>query len=52
MAKIVFFVDGFNLYHALDHFPGGPDHNIYKKYKWISLSKLARAYLAGGDIIE
>jgi len=39
MARIFFFVDGFNFYHALD------DHLEYKKYKWTSLSKLCRCYV-------
>ena len=39
MARIFFFVDGFNLYHALD------DHPEYRKYKWVSLSKLCACYV-------
>lgn len=45
MSKIFFFVDGFNLYHALDHLEGAKDHNRYHKYKWLSLSRLARCYV-------
>ncbi len=45
MAKIFFFVDGFNLYHALDYFDGGPDHNRYCKYKWVSLKRLCSCYV-------
>jgi len=52
MSKIVFFVDGFNLYHALDYLETGSDHNRYHKYKWISLTKLARCYARGKDTIE
>lgn len=52
MSKIVFFVDGFNLYHALDHFPSGPDHSRYHKYKWLSLAKLASLYVTKKDRIE
>ncbi|HXG67249.1 MAG TPA: NYN domain-containing protein [Blastocatellia bacterium] len=39
MSRICFFIDGFNLYHALD------DHPKYHKYKWVSLSRLARCYV-------
>jgi len=52
MAKIVFFVDGFNLFHALDYFPSGPDHDRYHKYKWISLKTLAGLYVTRKDKIE
>jgi len=45
MAKVYFFVDGFNLYHALDC---NPD---YHKYKWLSLTRLAKAYLTGSDAL-
>ncbi len=52
MAKIVFFVDGFNLFHALDYFPNGSDHDRYHKYKWISLRTLAGLYVTRKDKIE
>ena len=45
MARVFFFVDGFNLYHALDFFAGAKDHHRYRKYKWTSLTSLARCYL-------
>lgn len=51
MARILFFVDGFNLYHALDHFAGASDHQRYRQYKWLSLTELARCYLRGQDIL-
>jgi uncharacterized LabA/DUF88 family protein len=52
MAKICFFVDGFNLYHALDFLENSPDHDRYHAYKWISLKKLCTCYLrAKGDQI-
>ena len=52
MARLVFFVDGFNLYHALNYFESGPDHARYHKYKWISLRKLANCYVTRKDSIE
>lgn len=39
MARVFFFVDGFNLYHAFE------DHQRYRKYKWISLTKLCACYV-------
>jgi uncharacterized LabA/DUF88 family protein len=52
MAKICFFVDGFNLYHALDYFRDGPDHYKYRKYKWLNLSKLASLFVGRLDTLE
>lgn len=52
MSKVVFFVDGFNLYHALDYFQSGPDHKRYHKYKWISLARLAKCYVTAKDKIQ
>lgn len=51
MAKIYFFVDGFNLYHALDNFANGPDHHRYRKYKWISLTRLAACFITKRDTL-
>lgn len=52
MAKIVAFVDGFNLYHALDYFEGGPDHHQFRKYKWLNLRTLASQFVFGKDTLE
>ncbi len=52
MSKIAVFIDGFNLYHALDHFDGAPDHNRYCKYKWLNLRKLASMFVFGKDTLE
>lgn len=51
MNRIAFLVDGFNLYHALDHSPTSRNPKQYQKYKWLSLTKLARAYLTASDTI-
>lgn len=45
MARIAFFVDGFNLYHALQENPG------YHKYKWLDISKLCAAFTMKKDRI-
>ncbi len=46
MNRVIFFVDGFNLYHALVH------NRRYHKYKWLDLTRLARCYVTKEDIIE
>jgi len=46
------FVDGFNLYHALDWFNGGKndeERRKYRKYKWISLRELAKCFVGGNE---
>lgn len=45
MNRIIFFVDGFNLYHALDSSPK------YYKYKWLNLSQLAKCFVKKRDSI-
>lgn len=56
-SRVYCLVDGFNLYHALnwferdkpcylDHSRCGIDHTRYRKYKWISLKRLAECYVA------
>jgi uncharacterized LabA/DUF88 family protein len=52
MAKIYFFVDGFNLYHALDNFASAKDHHRYRKYKWLSLTRLAQCFITKRDTIS
>lgn len=52
MAKYVFFVDGFNLYHALDYTEQGPDHFKYRRYKWLSLRTLANLFVGRLDTLE
>jgi uncharacterized LabA/DUF88 family protein len=46
MAKVYFFVDGFNLYHALQA------NAAWHKFKWLSLTRLAHCYLLRGDTLE
>lgn len=46
MAKIVVFIDGFNLYHAI------ASHQKYRRYKWLNLKKLASLYVHGRDTLE
>ena len=46
MKRIVFFIDGFNLYHALK------ERRAYHKYKWLDLSKLSQCYVTRKEKIE
>jgi len=47
MPTTVVLVDGFNLYHALDSFQGGR----FRRYKWISLRKLAEQFVFGREVL-
>lgn len=46
MNRIIVFIDGFNLYHAIDKNPS------YHKYKWLDFSKLAQCFVTKSDTIE
>lgn len=46
MARVAAFVDGFNLYHALD------DNPAFHKYKWLNLAKLVRCFVRVEDEIK
>ena len=39
MKRVVFYIDGFNLFHALDE-----NYNFHK-YKWLNLDKLSRCFI-------
>ena len=43
---MVFFIDGFNLYHSID------TNKIYHKYKWLNLSKFAECFIKPSDQIN
>lgn len=46
MEKVIFLIDGFNLYHALI------ENNKFNKYKWINLYSLAEKFISKNDKIE
>lgn len=46
METVSFFIDGFNVYHAL------ADNRLYHKYKWLDYSKLAKSFLSRKQTIE
>lgn len=43
MARVLCFIDGFNLYHALD------GNRAYHKYKWLDYVAFANCYVMGRD---
>lgn len=45
MARISFFIDGFNVFHALD------SEQSYHKYKWLDYSALAKCFVSPKDTI-
>jgi hypothetical protein len=45
MKRIIFLIDGFNVYHALDSEPK------YHKYKWLDYSALAKCFVSPKDPI-
>lgn len=52
MAKVITFIDGFNLYHALDYFESGTDHYKFRRYKWLNLKRLSTMFVFGKDVLE
>jgi uncharacterized LabA/DUF88 family protein len=46
MRRTTFFIDGFNLYHALNN------NERLHRYKWLNFSRLAQCYVSGKDFIE
>ena len=46
MNRVAIFIDGFNLYHALDANPA------YYKYKWLNLEKFAKCFIYPKDAIS
>ena len=39
MDRVIFFIDGFNLYHSLD------DNPNYHKYKWLNIRKFCECFI-------
>ncbi|MBN1555115.1 MAG: NYN domain-containing protein [Phycisphaerae bacterium] len=52
MSRISFFIDGFNMYHALQEKPTGCPTAKYQKYKWLNYRKLAELVVGAQDDIE
>jgi uncharacterized LabA/DUF88 family protein len=45
MSKIYFLIDGFNLYHAIAARP------CYKRYRWLSLTRLCNCFIRKADAV-
>ena len=41
-GRVAFFIDGFNLYHALHHAPPPYERTQFRKHKWLDLAKLCK----------
>ncbi len=54
MARYCFYIDGFNVYHALNDKPTIPQNEPYpyRKYKWLNYRKLAESMIGPNDAIE
>jgi uncharacterized LabA/DUF88 family protein len=52
MARVIVFIDGFNVYHALEGERGSRHCGAYRKYKWLDYAALARCYVGGKDEIR
>ena len=50
MARVMAFVDGFNLYHSIDDAARSDPRFI--KYKWLDLRKLVSLYLSKDDVLK
>lgn len=46
MKKVMFFFDGFNVYHSLKEVPQ------YKKYKWLDLHALSKLFVTKKEVIS
>lgn len=46
MNRVSFFIDGFNLYHAI------ADKKQWRAFKWLNLSKLASSFLKTSDTLS
>lgn len=56
MARVSFFIDGFNVYHALNEIviaPQAPNRKIrkYRKFLWLDYIAFARRFLRGQDTL-
>lgn len=46
MARVIAFIDGFNLYHSISR------NKSFRKYKWLNLAKLIRCFVTSKDEIR
>ncbi|MBN1795069.1 MAG: NYN domain-containing protein [Sedimentisphaerales bacterium] len=53
MARYCFYIDGFNVYHALEQerVPTEPQRFPYRKYKWLDYRTLAKSIIGNKDVV-
>jgi uncharacterized LabA/DUF88 family protein len=49
MARVSVFVDGFNMYHALEGDVSSRQQGKYRRYKWLDYAKLAHCFVGSQD---
>ncbi|MCX6841286.1 MAG: NYN domain-containing protein [candidate division WOR-3 bacterium] len=52
MARVIAYIDGFNMYHALEGDTTGGQRGKYRKYKWLDYPALAKCFIGGQDTLE
>ncbi|MCP4669166.1 MAG: NYN domain-containing protein [Deltaproteobacteria bacterium] len=52
MARVVFFIDGFNVYHSLNVFDPIRQTHLYRKYLWLDLYALADRFTRKQDALS
>ena len=54
MSRYCFYIDGFNVYHALNDIRGGQKRGNfpYRRYKWLNYRKLAESVIGSNDSIN
>jgi hypothetical protein len=52
MAKVIFFIDGFNPYHALDRTESRAYPDAFRKYKWLNLWRFASLFVGPKDSLD
>ncbi|MBI2095576.1 MAG: NYN domain-containing protein [Candidatus Omnitrophica bacterium] len=50
--NVIFYIDGFNLYHAINDHKNLAKEPDYKKYKWLDLMALCKMYLQQEQILK
>ncbi|MBN1106317.1 MAG: NYN domain-containing protein [Deltaproteobacteria bacterium] len=51
MARTMFFIDGFNIYHSLNVYDPGTKSLKYRKYLWLDYSGLAQRFVRKTDTL-
>ena len=50
MSRVIVFIDGFNVYHALNDV-NKQGLSPYRKYKWLNYCELSKLFLSASDVI-